>query len=261
MVGKHSKGKKHKPLMGNHQKCWIWGRNAVLETLSAGFWQIWELHLSERINASEISQIQKQADQSSIPVYITSDSEITKICRASDHQGMIAKMAPFPYASVQDVFEKRPTSPLYLLLDRIQDPYNFGAIIRSAEILGADAIFTGEHEQCEVNSLVCRTSAGAVNHIPIVKVPDLIQLCSDLKRDGISVVGTKMNSSQSISEYDFRQPTAFIVGNEGLGMCQQLLEQCSQLVHIPQQGKTESLNVAVSAGILLYEAGRQRNLL
>ncbi len=258
MVGKHSKGKKGKPLLGNHQKCWIWGRNAVVETLSTGFWPMWELQLSDRLNPAEIALLETQAKQLSIPVSITSDSEITKLCRAGDHQGLIAKMAPFPYSSAQEVIQNQSESPLYLILDRIQDPFNFGAIIRSAEILGADAIFTGKENQCEVNSLVCRTSVGAVNHIPIAEVPDTRQLCHDLKKEGISIIGTKMNSTQTISELNFCEPTAFIMGNEGLGISEELIEQCTQLVRIPQQGNTESLNVAVSAGILLYEASRQR---
>lgn len=260
MVGKHSKAKKNKPLLGNHQKCWIWGRNAVQETLSAGFWPMWELQLSDQLNAEEIAQAEQHANQLSIPVSITSNDALTQICRASDHQGMIAKMSPFPYSTAQEIIQKQTASPLYLILDRIQDPYNFGAMIRSAEVLGADGIFVGANEQCEVTSLVCRSSVGAVNRIPIAKAPDTIQVCHNLKKEGVCVVGTAMNAPQNLSEYDFQQPTAVIVGNEGSGINAALLNECSHLVRIPQQGKTESLNVAVSAGILLYEASRQRNL-
>ncbi|WP_299466516.1 23S rRNA (guanosine(2251)-2'-O)-methyltransferase RlmB [uncultured Gimesia sp.] len=259
MVGKHSKGKKYKPLLGNHQKCWIWGRNAVMETLSAGFWPIWELHLSEQLSADEMTLAEQRAKQLSIPVCITSDADLAQKCRASDHQGMIAKMAPFPYSSAQEIIQQQTSSPLYVILDRIQDPYNFGAIIRSAEILGAHGVFTGTDEQCEVNSLVCRTSAGAVNRIPIAEVSDLAQLCRELKQAGIFVVGTAMHAHGVLSNYDFHQPTAIVVGNEGSGISRELLETCSHLVRIPQQGQTESLNVAISASILLYEASRQRH--
>ncbi|MCA9017959.1 MAG: 23S rRNA (guanosine(2251)-2'-O)-methyltransferase RlmB [Planctomycetaceae bacterium] len=261
MVGKHSKAKKNKPLLGNHQKCWIWGRNAVMETLSAGFWQIWELHLSERLSADEIRAAEERAQQLSIPVFITTDKELNQKCRASDHQGMIAKMAPFPYSSAAELIQRKTENPLFLILDRIQDPYNFGAIIRSAEVLGADGIFVGTDEQCEVTSLVCRTSAGAVNRIPIAELSDLVQLCRDLKQAEISLVGTAMQAPDILPETNFQQPTAIIVGNEGFGISQVLLNECTHLVRIPQQGKTESLNVAVSAGILLYEASRQRNFI
>ncbi|WP_145178799.1 23S rRNA (guanosine(2251)-2'-O)-methyltransferase RlmB [Gimesia aquarii] len=259
MVGKQSRSKKKKPLLGNHQKCWIWGRNAVMETLSAGFWPMWELHLSDQLESDVIAQAEHLANRLSVPVSITSTDAITQKCRTSDHQGMIAKMSPFPYASTQDLFQKQTKSPLYLVLDRIQDPYNFGAMIRSAEVLGTHGIFVGTDEQCEVTSLVCRTSVGALNRIPIAQTPDLVQLCHDLKNKGVCVVGTTMHAQQSLSEYDFQQPTAVIVGNEGTGIQAALLEKCSHLVRIPQQGKTESLNVAVSAGILLYEANRQRH--
>ncbi|MFK7776604.1 MAG: 23S rRNA (guanosine(2251)-2'-O)-methyltransferase RlmB [Gimesia sp.] len=259
MVGKHSKVKKNKPLLGNHQKCWIWGRNAVMETLIAGFWPMWELHLSEQLDLDEKRRAEERANHLSIPVYFSSNKYLTQQCRAGDHQGMIAKMAPFPYSSAEELIQQRPSSPLYLILDRIQDPYNLGAIIRSAEILGTHGIFIGKDEQCEVTSLVCRTSAGAVNRIPIAEATNLPQLCRLLVESGISIVGTAMHAPDIISNYDFHQPTAIVVGNEGTGISEGLLVECSQLVQIPQQGKTDSLNVSISAAIMLYEASRQRN--
>lgn len=258
MVGKHSKVKKSKPLLGNHQKCWIWGRNAVRETLSAGFWKIWELHLSEKLPAEELAEIEARAAELAIPVMRTSDKALTQKSRAGDHQGMIAKMAPFPYTTAEQILQQKNEAPLYLILDRVQDPYNFGAIIRSAEILGADAIFTGIQEQCDVTSLVCRTSAGAVNHLPLAQVPDLLAFCQQLKSLNINVLGTAMQAEATLVDYAFPQPTALIVGNEGTGLHPDLISACSHLIRIPQQGHTESLNVAVSAGILLYEASRQR---
>lgn len=230
-----------------------------METLSAGFWPMWELHLSEQLPIAEKSEAEQLATQLSIPVYFASSQELTQKCRASDHQGMIAKMAPFPYSSVEELIQRQTSSPLYLILDRIQDPYNLGAIVRSAEILGAQGIFTGRVEQCEVNSLVCRTSAGAVNRIPIAESSDLLQLSRELKETGVSVVGTAMHAPDILSNYDFQQPTAIVVGNEGTGINEDLLTECSRLVRIPHQGETESLNVSISAAILLYEASRQRH--
>ena len=171
---------------------------------------------------------------------------------------MIAKMAPFPYADPEQIRQQTTGTPLYLILDRVQDPYNFGAIIRSAEILGTDAIFLGEQEQCDVTSLVCRTSAGAVNHVPLAQVPNLVAFCQQLKSEKINVLGTAMQAEETLVDYAFTHPTALIVGNEGTGLHPDLLATCSHLIRIPQQGETESLNVAVSAGILLYEASRQR---
>lgn len=259
MVGKHSKTKKKKPLLGNHQKCWIWGRNAVRETLSAGFWTIWELHLSDKLPAEELSELKTSAAQLSVPVFVSADEALTQKCRAGDHQGMIAKMAPFPYTPVEQILSRPTKCPLFLILDRIQDPYNFGAIVRSAEILGVDAVFTGTQEQCDVTSLVCRTSAGAVNHVALAQVPDLAAFCDELKAQQINILGTAMQATEKLTDYSFQQPTALIVGNEGTGIRQELLSMCTHLVRIPQQGQTDSLNVAVSAGILLYEASRQRD--
>ena len=140
----------------------------------------------------------------------------------------------------------------------MQDPFNFGAVIRSAEVFGVDGIVIGATHQVGVTSLVARSSAGAVNHVPIARAEDLGAILSEVKGCGIQVLGTHDTSGIPVFECDLTQPTAMIIGNEGTGMRNSLRDCCDALIHVPQHGKVSSLNAAVSAGVLFYEARRQR---
>ncbi len=258
MVERYRRGKGKKKLLGSHQRCWIWGRNAVLETLRAGRWLIHELQLADRLPPEELESARELAQRSEIPVLIESAAAITRRCRSAEHQGYLAKMPPYPYEDAERLLRQRPSRPLYAILDSIQDPYNFGAIIRSADGLDVDGIFVGQTRQVEVTSLVARSSAGAVNHVSIAKVADLVELVETLRGLSIQVVAASEKGGGKLCECDFHQPTALIIGNEGTGITGELLCRCDQRVSIPQFGHVAALNAAVSAGILFYEVCRQR---
>lgn len=251
--------KKHKQkLLGNHQKCWIWGRHVVLETLQAGRWPILELVVEETLPGDELRFVQELAAAKAVALRMESAAGMQALCKSREHQGYLAKMPPFPYADGEDVFRQSASPPLFAVLDAIQDPYNFGAIVRSAAGLGVDACFVARTGQVEVTSLVARASAGAVNLVPIVQVEDLVECGRELQQRGIRLVGAAAGAASSASEYDFRTGTALVIGNEGAGIRPELLALCDAVVAIPQQGRLDSLNAAVSAGILFYEARRQR---
>ncbi len=258
MVERYRRGKRKQKLLGNHQKCWIWGRNVVVETLKAGRWPILELCLADRLAPDALQAARKLADAADIPVSLESIESLTQRCRSKEHQGYLAKMPPYSYADPQPILSAQNSRPLYCLLDSIQDPYNFGAIIRSANVMGVDAMFVSRHGQAEVTSLVARASAGAVSHIPIAEVTDLVELATDLRGHDVQVVAATQTAERAVFDYDFRQPTAIVVGNEGSGIREELLRVCDHRVAIPQFGEIDSLNAAVSAGILFYEACRQR---
>ena len=247
-------------LLGSHQKCWIWGKNVVLETLRAGRWPVLELRISERLQRDKQAEARRLAEARDVPLLIEPAGELERRCRSAEHQGYIAKMPPYPYEDAGGLLARRIESPLYLLLDAIQDPYNFGAILRSAEAFGVTAVFVPAQRQCEVTSLVARTSAGAVNFLRIAKVNRLVDLAADLKSAGVSLAAATEKGSRILNDCDFRGPTAIIIGNEGEGISRALLEQCDATARIPQHGSVGSLNAAVSAGIVLYEAARQRNV-
>jgi len=256
---RHNRGKGKKRLLGNHQKCWIWGRNSVVETLTAGRWEMVDLYLSRLLNSEQLEQAKALAVRQRLIPVIADPDELTKLCHSGEHQGYLARMTDFPYADETSVMTNLPSAPFCIVLDGIQDPFNFGAIIRSAEIFGAQAVFMAESGQVGVTSMVVRSSAGAVNRLPIVRVSDLEALVDRLKAKGIKVVAASEKAAGNIMDYNFTQGISIVIGNEGVGPGAGLLKKCDAVVKIPQTGHIGSLNAAVAAGIFFYEIRRQRS--
>ena len=256
---RYRRGRGKKAILGSHQKCWLWGRNLVLETLSAGRWTILELALSADLTEAAREPCTRLAQQAGVPVQVLPDSELTRRCRSQEHQGYLAKMVEFPYADAAGVLDAIALTPLLGIADGMQDPYNFGAIIRSAEVFGVHALFIGEKGQVGVTSMVARSSAGAVNRIPIARTPDLVELAGNLKARGVRVVAATEKARLPLSAFDFRGAVAIVIGNEGRGISDPLLRACDETLRIPQVGAIGSLNAAVAASIFFYEARRQRD--
>ena len=247
-------------LLGNHQRCWLWGRHVVTETLRASRWPVLELHLSDSLPEADLAFAEQWSRSCAVPLSFEPFERLTQQCHSREHQGFLAKMAVFPYDRVDEVLAAAKSQPLFGLLDGLQDPHNFGAVIRSAHVLGVDALFVPTQGQVEVTALVARSSAGAVNHMPIAQTDDVVALAEQLRSRGIRVIGTSQRASQPIGDSDLTRAAAIVIGNEGTGIRDELLAVCDELVTIPQFGAIESLNAAVSAGILFYEAQRQRAL-
>lgn len=258
MVERYRRRKGKPALLGNHQKCWLWGRHVVTETLRAARWPVLELHLSDRLPNDDRAFAEQWARSNETLLTVELFDRLTDLCHSREHQGFLAKMAAFPYDRLDDVLAAAQPQPLFAILDGLQDPHNFGAVIRSAHVLGVEALFVPMHGQVEVTAQVARSSVGAVNHIPIVQVEDIVALAEQLRSRGIRVIGTSQRASQTISESNLTCGAAIVIGNEGTGIRAELLAVCDELVTIPQFGAVESLNAAVSAGILFYEAQRQR---
>ena len=256
---RHGRGKGKQKLLGSHQKCWIWGRNAVVETLAAGRWKILELHLSLLLSPTLIEQARSLANRMGLVSVVVDPDVLTRLCHTPEHQGYLARMTDFPYADTPQVLASLPAAPFCVILDGIQDPFNFGAVIRSAEVFGAHAVFLGETGQVGVTSMVVRSSAGAVNRIPIARVPDLEALAGDLKSRGIRIVAASEKAAGQLMDTDFRTGSAIVIGNEGVGPRPGLISLCDAVAKIPQAGHIGSLNAAVAAGIFFYEVRRQRD--
>lgn len=261
MVERYRRRKGPASLLGNHQKCWLWGRHVVLETLRAARWPMLELFVDDDLSPAEIGLAYdlmmrgKRCDMTRC-----SAERLTDLCHSREHQGYLAKMAPFPYDRIDDVLAIANTPPLFAILDGLQDPHNFGAVIRSAHVLGVDALFVPIRGQVEVTAQVARSSAGAVNYLRIAQADDLVALVGQLQTRGVRVIGTSQNAARPVFECDLSCGAAIVIGNEGSGIRDELLSACDELVTIPQFGAIESLNAAVSAGILFYEAQRQRHV-
>ena len=258
MVERYRRGKGQPKLLGNHQKCWLWGRNVVTETLRAARWPVLELYVSDGILAEEMAIVEQWWQSYDFELHVEPTERLTSLCHSQEHQGFLAKMAEFPYDGIDELLTAVGPQSLFAILDGLQDPHNFGAVIRSAHMLGVDALFVPTRGQVEVTVQVARSSAGAVNHIRIAQSEDLIALARELKSRSVRVIGTSQNAARPVYDCDLSSRIAIVIGNEGAGIRRELLAACDEQVTIPQFGTVESLNAAVSAGILFYEAQRQR---
>jgi 23S rRNA (guanosine2251-2'-O)-methyltransferase len=258
MVDSSRRGRRQ--VMSNHNRCWIWGRHVVQETLRARRWPILELLVSDQLAGSVLADSARLAERADVAMNVVTDAALTKACRTEEHQGFAARMAPFPYLPFEQFVAKLPKKAFVAILDRLQDPFNFGAIARCASTLGVDGIIVGQREQVEINSQVARSSVGAVNYLPIAAVDSLVVAVEQLHDRGYQVVGGSEKADTPLFEADFSRSTALIIGNEGRGISADLLSRCDLLVSIPMSGRIGSLNAAVAAGIVFYEMRRQRSL-
>lgn len=253
-----SRRRSRRAVMGNHNRCWIWGRNVVQETVRAGRWPILELLIGDWIDTPVAEECLQLAALHQVPVFTETEAGLTRQCHTAEHQGFAARMAPFPCQTIDALCNSLPDNPALAILDRLQDPFNFGAIIRSASTLGVDGVIIGDREQAEISSQVARSSAGAINHLPIARSSSLVGVVADLQDRGFQVIAASEKSKVPLYQADFTRPTVMMVGNEGRGIHPDLLERCDLSVSIPMSGHVGSLNAAVAAGILFYELRRQR---
>lgn len=254
--GKH---KRQQKLLGSHARCWLWGRNLVRETLDAARWPILELYLADDLPATQLEEARGAAVRLGVRVRVEGRDVLERLGHTSEHQGYLAKMGPFPYSAADEILTAAPECLLYLVLDAIQDPFNFGAMLRSAGAFGVDGVFIGSERQAPVNSQVARSSAGVVNRVPIAQVENLPDLARTFKARRINVVGATEKAAQSLTDCDFRHSTALVIGNEGTGIRPELLEECDKLARIPIEATIGSLNAAAAATVFFFEIQRQRS--
>jgi len=257
MDGRSSVGKSSTGAGRNRPGEWIWGRRVVLETLRAGRWPIRDLWLSERVEPDLAEEVRRLSEALGVEVQSSDAEAIRARCHTDQHQGMLARVGEYPLQGLEELLEGSGDRPLWLLLDAVQDPHNLGAILRCAEILGVDGVVvSGDH--APINGHVARSSAGAANHVLIAGSENLVGLVMRLRREGVTVLASSALSSEPARSYDLKGKLALVVGNEGHGVAEDVLEVCDGRIGIEQSGRTESLNVAVATGVLLYEVDRQR---
>lgn len=258
MVERSKRGKQKRKLLASHARSWLWGRNLVRETLLAARWPIVELHLADDLPQDLLDEARQAAARLDLKVQISPREFLQQLAGTAEHQGYVARMGPYPYAGPAEVFAAAGGTPLFLVLDAIQDPFNFGAMLRSAEAFGVNGVFIAERDQAPVSSMVARSSAGGVNRVPIVQMPSLVELVETLRQKSVQVIGASEKGSQAITLCNFRGGTAIVIGNEGTGIRAELAVRCTMLAAIPLQGALGSLNAAAAAAVFLYEAQRQR---
>ena len=237
----------------------IEGRNAVLEAFRAGK-EIDRLYILDGSKEGAILSIKREAAKRGTPVKYLTRQRLDQMSETGTHQGVIATVASFTYAEMEDLFrkaEEKHEDPFFILLDGIEDPHNLGAIIRTANVAGAHGVIIPKDRAVGLTAVVARTSAGALSHTPVVRVTNLVQTMDKLKDKGLWFVCADMRGTP-MTTLDMRGPLGLVIGAEGSGVSRLVRENCDLVASIPQKGEIDSLNASVAAGVLMYEVVRQR---
>ena len=236
------------------------GRNSVIELLESGR-DINKIYIQSGEKHGSIYKIIAMAKERKVLVSEIDKNKMRQMAQTENYQGVIAIVPPFEYSEVEEILEeakKRNEEPFIIILDGIEDVHNLGSIIRTAETAGAHGVIIPKRRAAAVNATVNKVSAGAVEHVKIARVNNLNETIRDLKEQGLWICGTDMDTNTYYDEQDLTGPIAIVIGSEGFGMSRLVKENCDFLVKIPMQGKITSLNASVSAGIVIYEAVKQR---
>ncbi|MBQ7985710.1 MAG: 23S rRNA (guanosine(2251)-2'-O)-methyltransferase RlmB [Clostridia bacterium] len=238
----------------------IIGRNPVAEAIKSGR-EIDKIMVKKGEIEGSLRPIIKKARDMGIPVIEADRNKLDQLSEGGNHQGVIALVAAHDYASIDDIFENAENkghSPFIIILDKITDPHNFGSIIRTANCAGADGIIIPKRGSVGLNEVVAKTSAGAIEYVPVCKVTNIAQTIDSLKDRGVWVAGAEAGGD-TMYKTDLKGSMALVIGSEGEGISRLVKEKCDFLVEIPMFGDVNSLNASVAAAVLMYEIVRQRN--
>lgn len=236
------------------------GRNAVLELLESGK-DINKIFVAKGEKHGSINKIIAIAKERRIIIVEKDRRQLEEMAQTDNYQGVIAIVPPFEYCEISDILvtaKEKQEDPFVLVLDGIEDPHNLGSIIRTAETAGVHGIIIPKRRAVAVNSTVNKVSCGAAQYMKIARVTNISDAIEELKRAGIWVCGTDIATNKYYYNQDLTGPLAIVIGNEGKGMSEKVKKNCDFLVKIPMKGKVESLNAAVSTGIVVYESVKQR---
>ena len=238
----------------------IEGRNSVLELLESGK-DINKIFVTRGEKHGSINKILAIAKEKRIIVVEKDKKQMDEMAQEENYQGVIAIVPPFEYVEIEDILntaKERGEDPFVLILDGIEDPHNLGSIIRTAETAGVHGIIIPKRRAASVNSTVNKTSAGAVEHMKIARVTNISDTIEELKQAGLWICGTDISAEKYYYNQDLTGPLGIVIGNEGKGISEKVKKNCDFNVKIPMKGRITSLNAAVSTGIIVYEAVKQR---
>ena len=244
--------------MGYHEFT-IEGRNAVMEAFRSGK-SIDKLYVLDGCQDGPVLSIKREAKKQDTIIRYVDKERLDQLSETGKHQGVIAYAAAYEYAEVEDILnlakEKRE-DPFILLLDNIEDPHNLGAIIRTAHLAGAHGVIIPKNRAVGLTATVARTSAGALNYLPVAKVTNLSKTIEELKKEGLWFAAADMDGTV-MYDANLTGPIGLVIGSEGEGVSRLVKEKCDYTISIPMKGKIDSLNASVAAGVLSYEIVRQR---
>lgn len=238
----------------------IEGRNALTEALKSGR-TIDKVYVAEGSTDRALTRLAALAKEAGAVVVPVDRRKLDQMSPTGAHQGVIAAVAAHEYASIDDILAlaaERGEAPLIVICDELSDPHNLGAILRSAECAGAHGVVIPKRRSVGLTAVVAKTSAGAVEYLPVARVANIANTIRELKEKGVWIYGTAADGASGLYRTDLTGPSAIVIGNEGEGMSRLVRESCDLLVSIPMKGHISSLNASAAATVLLYEALRQR---
>ena len=236
------------------------GRNAVMEAIRSGR-GINKLLIADGDKEGSVKEVISLAKEQGIVIQFVERSKIEGIAGGLRHQGVLAYVAPVAYSDLETILqaaENKGEAPVLLLLDELEDPHNLGALLRTADATGVHGVLIPKRRSVPLTATVAKTSAGAVEYVPVARIGNIAQTLRKLKDKGFWVAGADMDGSQNYYEADLTGPLVLVVGSEGHGMSRLTKEQCDFIVKMPMAGKINSLNASVAGSILMYESMRQR---
>lgn len=235
------------------------GKNPVLEALRSGR-EINKVWIAEGVKKSGVNELLDLARERGVLVQFVPKQKVDQLTDAN-HQGIVASVAAYNYAELDDLFaaaKAKSEDPFFLILDELEDPHNLGSIMRTADAIGAHGIIIPKRRAVGLTAVVAKSSTGAIEHVPVVRVTNLAQTVEELKERGVWIAGTDAKGSVDYRKMDATLPLAIIIGSEGKGMSRLLKEKCDFLYHLPMVGHVTSLNASVAAALLMYEVYRKR---
>lgn len=238
----------------------IYGRNSVMEALKSGR-AINKLLFQSGEKSGSITQIIALAKEKGIVFSEVKKEKLDELCGKGNHQGVLIYVAPAEYCDVSDILElakEKNEPPFIIILDEIQDAGNFGAIIRTADSVGAHGIIISKRRAVPLTAAVAKASSGAISYVKVARVPNIPQVIDELKEQGLWIAGTDLTGETKFYEADLKGPLGVVIGSEGNGMGRLVREKCDMVLTIPMVCQVSSLNASVAAGVVLYEAFKQR---
>lgn len=258
-VSERRQPREHQGERGSGSANVICGVLPVLEALRARSRRIDKVMIAHGAREHRLQEITELARENGIAVSKLSREELERhLEHGVNHQGVAAIAAAADYVREDEIWDTIGSEALVVVLDGVEDPRNFGAILRTAECAGVDGVFIPERRAVGLTETVVKSAAGATEYVKVAKAANINRLIDELKHRNIWVVGTSGDSTTSYTDWDWTQPSALVLGNEGSGLHRLVAENCDVLVKIPMYGKIDSLNVSVAAGVVLFEAKRQR---
>lgn len=242
-----------------YEELTIEGRNAVIEAFRSGK-TIDKVFILDGCQDGPIQTVKREARKQGSIIRFVEKDRLDQMSATGKHQGVVAYCAAYEYSEMEDIFElaeKKGEDPFVLLLDGIEDPHNLGAIIRTANLCGAHGVIIPKDNAAGITATVVKSSAGAINYTPVVKVTNMARTIEDLKKKGLWFACADMGG-QTMYDLNLKGPIGLVIGSEGSGASRLVKEKCDFIAAIPMKGDIDSLNASVAAGVLCYEIVRQR---